>query len=205
MSQLVIIGAGGLGREAFYWAQDCGFAVKGFLDANPDALRDFGDEYAPILGTPETYQPTADERFVCAIGTYAFRVRCVQAIRERGGLFVSVIHPKATCYSTPGVGALIAPNAYIATNARIGEFLFAQVNSVIGHDTSVGDFCRFDVDTFAGGFSKIGSGVTLYTGSKVLPAMTVGDEATVGAGSIVLSSVKAKTTVFGAPAKPIRF
>ena len=51
--------------------------------------------------------------------------------------------------------------------------------------------------------SKIGECVTLHTTSFVIPGGIVGDNATVGAGSVTMRKVKAGTTVFGIPAKPV--
>ena len=54
MKDLIIIGAGGFGRELFSAAREAvgfgeQFRVKGYLDANPAALDRFAG-YPPILG-----------------------------------------------------------------------------------------------------------------------------------------------------------
>ena len=59
MKNLVIIGAGGFGRELCSAAHEAvgfgeRFRMKGFLDANPSALGRF-DGYPPIIGSPEDY------------------------------------------------------------------------------------------------------------------------------------------------------
>ena len=46
MKHLIIIGAGGLGRQMFAWAKECPgynkeFDIKGFLDDNKNALNGF--------------------------------------------------------------------------------------------------------------------------------------------------------------------
>ncbi|MCA9041692.1 MAG: hypothetical protein KDA65_15170, partial [Planctomycetaceae bacterium] len=79
--QLLIIGAGGLGREVLAWAIDAsnlsetGWNVAGFLDSNRKAL----DGYPlpagyTVVGDPKTYQPTSNEVFVCAIGDPAVKL-----------------------------------------------------------------------------------------------------------------------------------
>ena len=53
MQNLIIIGAGGLGREVYDLAVDTGaYAVRGFVDANPAAA----PGVAPVLGTPDDYE-----------------------------------------------------------------------------------------------------------------------------------------------------
>ena len=50
---------------------------------------------------------------------------------------------------------------------------------------------------------KIGRGVLLSVGAKILGNITVGDEAKVAAGSVVLKDVPAYCTVAGVPAKVV--
>ena len=58
MKHLVIIGAGGYGREMYGAALGAvgyatAFDVKGYLDARADALEGFAG-YPPVIGSPET-------------------------------------------------------------------------------------------------------------------------------------------------------
>ena len=49
----------------------------------------------------------------------------------------------------------------------------------------------------------IGKNVWIGAGATVLPGVTVGDNAVIGAGSVVTKNVEADTVVAGNPAKPI--
>jgi maltose O-acetyltransferase len=49
---------------------------------------------------------------------------------------------------------------------------------------------------------RIGSGVWIGGGAIVLPGVNVGDDAIIGAGSVVTRDVAAGTTVMGNPARP---
>ena len=99
MKHLVIIGAGGYGREMFGAALESvgfgtAFDVRGYLDARSDALADFKG-YPPVIGSPETYEPEADDVFITALGSIASRRRCVELVKARGGTFVSIVHRTA--------------------------------------------------------------------------------------------------------------
>ena len=50
---------------------------------------------------------------------------------------------------------------------------------------------------------KIGSGVLIAAGAKILGNITVGEGAKIGAGSLVLEPVPPHITVAGVPAKPV--
>ena len=86
MKDLIIIGAGGFGRELFSAAREAAgfgeqFRVKGYLDANPAALDRFAG-YPPILGAPEDYTPAPDDVFITALGNIASRRRCASRSRS---------------------------------------------------------------------------------------------------------------------------
>ena len=69
MKNIVIIGAGGFGREMLAWVrQSTGlWPVKGFLDDNPRALDGFAKN-VPVLGGTEDFEPGSEDLFVCALG-----------------------------------------------------------------------------------------------------------------------------------------
>ena len=50
----------------------------------------------------------------------------------------------------------------------------------------------------------IGKGVWIGSGAKILPGVSIGDNAIVGAGAVVTKDVEANTIVVGMPAKPVR-
>ena len=122
MKNLVIIGAGGFGREMFAAACEAvgygeTFIVKGFLDGNPAALDRFSG-YPKIIGAPETYQIESDDVFITALGSIAARRRCVAMIEERGGRFIPVIHRSASIGPNVSVGdgSFVAHNAVLTAD-----------------------------------------------------------------------------------------
>ena len=95
--------------------------------------------------------------------------------------------------------------------ARIGSGVFIDhaTGVVIGETTVVGDDVSMLQDVTLGGTGKdkgdrhpkVGRGVLLCAGAKVLGNITLGDGARVGAGSVVLHHVAPHTTVVGVPAR----
>ncbi len=208
MKQLVIIGAGGFGREVLDWARQseaCGrdWLVKGFIDDNPRAL-DAGPPGAPLLGPIVGHVPAADEVFICAIGQVAAKRRCVKEVRRNGGVFTRVIHRTAVVGSEVelGEGVILCPHSVVTSRARLGAFVAVNLHSTVAHDAVVGDWCQLHCHVDVTGGVVIGEGVLVGSHASILPGVVIGAGAVIGAGSVVMREVAAGTTVFGAPARP---
>ena len=210
MKHLIIIGAGGYGREMFGAAREAvgygtEFDIKGYLDGRPDALAGFAG-YPPVIGSPETYVPQPDDVFITALGNLDSRRRCAAAVESRGGRFIPIVH--RTAYLGPNVivgdGSFIAHNVVLTADVRIGRHAVVFYNSMIGHDGVLGDYTHVYALCSLGGSVRLGEGAAVYPGAVVLPRLTIGENATVGAGSTVISSVPPGVTVFGSPAVKIK-
>ena len=209
MKHLLIVGAGGFGRELAGAAQGAlgfgtDFDLKGFLDARPDALAGFAG-YPPVLGDPAEYEPEPDDVFATALGNIAARRRCAVALEGRGARFIAIVHRTAVLGPNVSVGdgTFIAPHVTLTADVKVGRHACIFHNTSVGHDARIGDFAHVYAQCAVGGGVEIGEGAMLYPGSQVVPRRRIGAGATVGIGSTVLADVPEGTTVFGSPAKPL--
>lgn len=98
--------------------------------------------------------------------------------------------------------------------ARIGEGFFIDHGSgvVIGETTEIGDNVTLYQGVTLGGTGKecgkrhptLADGVTVGAGASVLGSITVGENAKIGAGSVVIQNVPPNSTVVGNPGRPVR-
>lgn len=98
--------------------------------------------------------------------------------------------------------------------ARIGRrvFLDHATGLVVGETAVIGDDVSLLQGVTLGGTGKlggdrhpkIGRGVVIGAGAKILGNISVGDEARIAAASVVLASVPARATVAGIPARVVR-
>jgi sugar O-acyltransferase (sialic acid O-acetyltransferase NeuD family) len=208
--KLLIIGAGGFGREVHTWASQVPPAtvdwfVAGFLDENPTALDAF-PLGSPVLGHPQRHTPQADEVFICAIGDPRTRIRLGRELKARGAKFVNLIHPTAIIGtgSKLGEGVILCPFAVVTAHATLGNFVMLNLHATVGHDAVVGEGCTLSGHCDVTGQAQLGEGVFLGSHAVVLPKAKVGDYAIVGAGSVVLRTARTHTTVMGVPAQTLR-
>lgn len=210
MKNLLIIGARGLGREIFSLRENFigyneTFVVKGFLDSEKTLLDDYKG-YPPIISSVEDYEIEEDDVFICALGDPKAKQTYIGMIQEKHGEFISLISKDSvvTSHNHIGKGCIILPQSVITTDVFIGDYVSIFTCVTLGHDAKVQDYSVLDCYVFMGGFSSVGKLVLLCTGAKVLPHVTVEDEAVVNAGSIVARNVSTGTTVMGIPAQESR-
>ena len=204
MKRLVIIGAGGFGREVLAWsaAWQPSWRIKGFLDDNPRALagRTPG---VPILGPIDDYKPATDDVFLCAVGRPALRRSISERIKARGGRFVTLVHPTAIIADRAKLekGVIVCPFALVSVDVRVEEGAVIYYHSSLDHDVVVGRWCQISAHCDVTGAAILGAEVFLGSHASIMPGVHVGDRAIVGAGAVVIADVKPGITVVGVPAR----
>jgi sugar O-acyltransferase (sialic acid O-acetyltransferase NeuD family) len=206
MYEIVIIGAGGFGRELHEMLWDClpaaDYRLKGFLAKDPDELSGFGVD-APILDHPDHYHPARQDRFLLAIGDMDARRRIVETLVGQGGQFLTLIHPTAVIAKTAhiGAGAVIYPFAAIMNRAFIDEYVHLSNFASVGHDARVGKYSLMAPYATLNGFSIIDEEVYMSTHSTVAPERRVGLRSKISANSAVMQDVPANSLVHGVPGR----
>jgi sugar O-acyltransferase (sialic acid O-acetyltransferase NeuD family) len=211
MERLVIVGAGGFGREVFSVIQEINHVkptwdVLGFLDDDAQALDVFQD-YPPILGPLEHYRHLDRPHLICSVGNPKDRKRIVEQMSGMGAHWATILHPTVRfgTNSTIGEGCIFCARSGLTVDAKVGNHVHMNCNSGTGHDARIGDFCTLSSYVDICGRVVLEEGVFLGSHASVLPSAHIGAWATVGAGSVVLRNVSAGGTVLGVPAKTIRF
>ena len=208
MKNLIIIGAGGMGRTVYSNALESvgygeKFVVKGFIDDNLKALGGFSN-YPPVIDTIRDYLPQENDVFVSSIGGVSRRV-CMEEIIRRGGEFIELIHQTARLLTNVklGKGNFIGAYTTIGNDVVIGDYNMIQSYTIIGHDAKIGNFNRIDTHVTCVGGTVIEDEVNIHTSAVISHNVVVETGAHVGALSFVIKKVKAGTTVMGNPAKKL--
>lgn len=209
LPKLVIIGAGGFGREMYAWAEQSeqfqrDWTIKGFIDDNLGAL-DLAVSPGRILGTIVDHEPQSDEVFICALGQPNLKRKCSELIEGRGGRFTQLIHRTVVLGHEVSLsaGVVLCPYAVVSANNRLGKGVAINMHTTVDHDAVVGDWSQINCHCDLTAAVAVGRGVFMGSRVTVIPGLSIGDEAHVGGGAVVMRDVPAGWKVVGAPARRI--
>lgn len=205
MNNIVLFGAGGLAREVLLLLDALKtYNVLGFVVNEKYYEKNSVVGGYPVLGTEEWIIRNREKvSCVCAIGTPKARAAVQESLTSEGVNFISLVHPSVRIPETSqiGKGCIIQYGSTVSADCVLGEGVFLNTYCTIGHDAQIGSYTCIMPGTAISGGVKIGREVNIGGHSYVIPRRKIGDFATIAAGSIVFTNIKARTTVIGNPAK----
>ncbi len=148
-----------------------------------------------------------DPRFTIGVGNPVLRKKLYSKFINIGGQFTSVISPKANIGmfgNLVGDGCNIMTGAVLTADVKLSKGNILNVNTAIGHDTTLGEFVELAAGIIISGNCKIGAYSLIGTNAALLPHVTLGQNVIVGAGAVVTKDVPDNCVVVGVPAKVIK-
>lgn len=205
MTSLIIVGSGGLTRKILHKLrqindQEERYIILGVLDDNKDNYEKIKDK-VDYLGTIKDHEVNTEARYVLGVSDPKLKEKLATLLKDKGATFETLIDPRADLGDdvTFGEGCLIFTPHIIDCGATFGDFV-TVMGSTISFDAKIGDYSTLT------GFANTTTatlGKRVYVGSHavILEGLHIGDDAHIGAGSIVLKDVAAGEQVFGVPAR----
>ena len=177
MKNIVIIGAGDLGKEVVWLIEDINkqcptYLILGFLD--DDVEKDGGEFYGyKVLGSVDQLEGI-NRRIpisaVIAIQDGNIRKKIIDEHKDFNS-WEPIVHPTAVIASTSpvGEGTIVFPQVTISVDTVLGKFNLYYIHSTICNDCIIGDYVSVMSGVTVSERAEIGEGCFLTAGSTVLP------------------------------------
>jgi len=208
LNDLIIIGAGGFGREVAWLATEAisSFNVLGFLDDREDISGTELGGYS-LLGPVDCWPTHKNVQFVIAIGNPRVRIKVARRMAAEGDpRFATLIHK--SCIAGPeckfAAGSIICAGCVLTTNINIGRHSIVNIGSTVGHDVNIGDFVTIAPNVSISGCVNLENGSEIGTAAAVRQGITIGAGGMLGMGSTLTKMISDNRFYFGVPAKPVK-
>lgn len=206
MEKIIVVGAGGFGKEVAWMAKRCGFEVVGFLDSTPEKqnTKVMGID---VLGPIEKSQQFIDYKFVIAIGNPRARKKIIdQFFYDENFKFAILIDPQAIIGENVSLaeGVIICAGAILTVDIVVGKHSIININCTIGHDVKIKNFVTIAPNASVSGNINLDNCVEIGTNATLREKLIINEGAMVGMGAVVTKDVEKNHVMVGNPAKLLK-
>ncbi len=169
---------------------------------------------SPLEGIPLYHGKAEFENWLDPLKSYNFQIAIGGCLGQdrielsdfliRSGLIPFFIqHPTAFVADTVklGQGVQVLANATVCTDVIIGRDSIINTAASVDHECKLGNGVHICPGAHLAGCVSVDDLVMVGTGAVILPRLTIGTGAIIGAGAVVTKNVSAYATVVGNPAK----
>ena len=205
---LVIIGAGGHGREVLDVVEACiadgaPYEFVGFVDDGEPDVALLAARGVELLGTVDDLPGLGNVAVLLGLGVPVVRREVAHHLGTVPVEPPALVHPLASIGSrcTLGPGTIVAAGARLTTNITTGAHCYVGPNATVGHDCVLRSFATIYPGAVVSGNVRVGEAATVGAGAAVRQDLTLGSACVVGLGAAVVRNVPDEATVVGSPAK----
>jgi|SaaInl8_200m_RNA_FD_contig_71_339519_length_8039_multi_7_in_0_out_0_7 sugar O-acyltransferase (sialic acid O-acetyltransferase NeuD family) len=198
MKNIIIIGAGGFGREIYSYIQDdihkgflknCTF--KGFVDDDEINFKNLKIKEEKWLGTIDEYKYLENDFVIIAIGSIKARNSIISKLNYKKVNFYSYIHNSVFVAADAIVndGIIICPNSMIQSNALVEQYCILNIFTSIGHDSVLGKGSILSPYCTLNGNVHTGNNLFMGTHSSILLKSNIGSNCSIAAHTVVNGNI----------------
>ena len=203
MKDIIIIGAGGHGREIAWLSRRCGRSVRGFLDNTPNKQ---GANICgvPVLGKLDQCLSFLECEFVIAIGAPRARKKIIENIFQGKNIqYATLIDPTAIIGENIEIqeGSMICAGTILTIDVQLGKHCIVNTNAVLSHGVIIGDYVTVAPNVSVSGDVTLGEMVEVGANATIREKVSIQNGAMVGMGAVVTQNISKNHVVVGNPAK----
>jgi len=212
MKDIIIYGSGGLAKETVELIEDINITKRiwniiGYIDDTKSESNESVNGYN-ILGSQEILKNVSNSTYiVIAVSDPSAKEHIYKTIQKYNLKYATLVHPTAKIAknATIGEGSIISIDCLVSVNVSIGNHVFLNMRTVVGHDSKIDDFSSCLVNCVIAGNVTIKKGALLGSGCVIMEKKEIGEKAKISMGSVVNFDVEESTVVMSRPSKCMRF
>ena len=208
MKDIVIIGAGGFGKEVAWLIEQINkksptWNLLGFVDDQIE-VETIINGY-PVLGDIDYLNDKA-YNLICSISHSQTRQKIVFKLQKTKNKFAKLVHPNIELSSSVmiGEGSIICEGVRFTVNISISNHVIIYHNSVICHDSKIGDYTTILPSVNISGNVNLEGCNLIGTGAQIVQNLNIGQNSIIGAGAVVVKDIQSNEVQVGVPAKKIK-
>lgn len=175
MQDIIIVGAGGMGREVLAVLKNINttsttWNILGFVDDGKTTGEIVNN--TKVLGGLDYINTLSNKTaVVIAISLPKVRKQLKGKITNSNVFFPTIIHPSVVIsdneFVSIGEGCLLLINTVFTTNITIKNFVIVNAGAIINHDAEIESFSTIMPGVNISTGAKVGEGCYIGTGSKI--------------------------------------
>jgi sugar O-acyltransferase (sialic acid O-acetyltransferase NeuD family) len=211
MKDIVIYGAGGLGKEIVWLIENInhekrkwnilGFLVDDeYIEQYKSIVRGFA--VFPANEWLNTYH--SEIYVICGIGKSSIRKKIYDKLSKFSHVrFATLIDPTVRVDSTVsiGEGTIVCRNCTITVDTIIGRGVLMNTGASVGHDSEIGDYCTLLTNSIIAGHTNVGKCCEIGSGAFVLQGKSIVSNTVIAPLSSILKDITESGTYVGNPAR----
>lgn len=193
MKNIVIIGAGDLGKEVVWLIEDINkyrptYLILGFLDDDENKKNKEFYGYKVLGNTKELENIEKKMPFSAVLAIQEGRIR-KKIVEEHKDFqhWESIIHPTAVIASTVSVGKgnIIFPQVTMSVDSKVGSYGLFYIHATVCNDCRIGDFVSVMSGVQVSERVVVGTQSYLAAGCCIYPSRILGECVKVAVGATV--------------------
>jgi sugar O-acyltransferase (sialic acid O-acetyltransferase NeuD family) len=210
--QVILWGGTGQAKILRPMIEYYGAEIIAIFDDTPELASPFKDIpiYQGLQEFPSWISKNqGDFGFCIAIGNPYGRIRIKlhDYLVHQGLLPITIAHPSAIIENDViiGDGSQIMAGAILNTQVITGKQCIINTNASVDHECILGAGVEIAPGATLCGLVNVNTNGWICAGATVIPRISIGEDAIVGAGAVVIRDVPDRSVVVGIPARHLKY